>query len=327
MAALHDALAGLGASLRTAGLTGRALAAWAGTSRIAALPARLDAIRARPPTPADAMLALFVAGAELAAARLRMPAAVLDALAAHALIERDGDRIRARVAIVPLGAALLVCDRLDAPVERDRVSWPDDSSHHLATALPVGRRARWLDLACGSAYAALARPELATQISAVDLNERAVRHATLGARLSGIAQLACEPGDIGDHQPPADLVTCNAPIPPAAKTEAPEASDAAERWRHAEPGFFDRLWPALRVAVRPGGMIVLHAAHDALLAALGDAEGERVVVTYTPDHVRAFAIAWWRPDAPARFAAWRRLLDVDRPHVDPADREAALVLA
>jgi hypothetical protein len=86
------------------------------------------------------------------------------------------------------------------------------------------------------------------------------------------------------------------------------------------------MWPALRVAVRPGGMIVVHAAHDALCAALGDAEGERVVVTYTPDHVRAFAIAWWRPDAPARFAALRRALTVERPHVDAADREAALAI-
>ena len=321
MASPHDALGSVGAALRAAGLTERALAAWAGTSRIAALPGRLDAIRARAPTPADAALALFVAGAEIAKGRLRLPDVVLDELVAQAMIERSGDWVRARVAIVPLGAALLVCDRIDAPVERDRVSWPDDSSQHLAGALPPGRRARWLDLACGSAYAPLARPALAAQVDAIDLNERAVRYAGLGARLSGIAHVACAVGDIGVLHRAADLVTCNAPIP---ATDA--ASDDAERWRHVEPGFFDRLWPALRAAVRPGGMIVLHAARDAL-AALHDAEGERVIVTYTPADVRAFAIAWWRPDAPARMATATRLLDVARPHVDPADREAALVLA
>ena len=324
MASPHDAsLARIGACLRDAGLTARALAAWAGTSRIAALAARLDAIRARPATPAAGVLGVFVAGAELEATRLRVPAAVLDELAAHALIERAGELVRARVAIVPLGAALMVCDRADAPVARDRVSWPDDSSHHLATAVPVGRRARWLDVACGSGFAPLARPELAAQIVAVDLNERAVRLAELGARLSGIAQLACVAGDIGASHAPADLVTCNAPIPPLALAED-AAPGAAERWRYAEHGFFDRMWPALRRAVRPGGMIVVHAAQDALLAALGHADGERVVVTYTPADVRGFSIAWWRPDAPARFATTHRALSVARPHVDPADREAAL---
>jgi len=33
--------------------------------------------------------------------------------------------------------------RLDAPTERALVCWPDDSSHHLATAIPPGRRADW----------------------------------------------------------------------------------------------------------------------------------------------------------------------------------------
>jgi hypothetical protein len=173
----------IGAGLRDAGLTARALAAWAGTARVAALPAQLDRMPPRPPTPADAILALLVAGAEVARDRLRVPPALIDALVAHDLVEKTGDRLCARVAIVPLGQALLICDRLDAPVERDLVCWPDDSSHHLATAIPPGRRASWLDLGCGSAFAPLARPELATQIAGVDINERAVRYAALGAAL------------------------------------------------------------------------------------------------------------------------------------------------
>jgi len=320
----HDSLPALGAVLRGAGLTTRALAAWAGRARIAALPAHLDALAARPATPADAMLALFVAGAELAPDRLRVPAGVIDALAAHGLIERAGDRVRACVAILPLGAALLVCDRRDAPVERDRVSWPDDSSHHLATALPPGRRARWLDLACGSAYAPLDRPALATQIAAVDLNPRAVHHAQLGAQLSGVAHLTATAGDIAAPQPPADLVTCNAPIPPDPGPDRAALPGAPELWRHAEPGFFDRLWPALQRAAHPAGLIVVHAARDALVAGLHGAPGERVIVSYTPDGVRAFSVAWWRPDAPARFVTAQRALTVDRPHLDPADRDAAL---
>jgi len=140
-------LAALGARLRNAGLHARALAAWAGTARLSALPARLDAMPAGPPTPAAAILALFVAGAEVTRDRLRtLSDATIEQLTAWQLIDRDAGRLRARVAVVPLGAALLVCDRLDAPVEHDLVCWPDDSSHHLGSAIPPGRRVRWSDL-------------------------------------------------------------------------------------------------------------------------------------------------------------------------------------
>jgi SAM-dependent methyltransferase len=321
----------LGACLRDAGLTARALAAWAGTARIAALPARLDAMPARPPTPADAILALLVGGAELARDRLRASPALVDALIAHELVEADSDRLRARVAIVPLGAALLVCDRLDAPVERDLVCWPDDSSHHLATAIPPGRRAGWLDLGCGSAVAPLARPELAARIAGVDINARAVRYARLGAALSGISHVTASLGDVGDAHEPAELVTCNAPMPDPSDAPGDRSIDRdrlrsalPEVWRRADPEFFARLWPALARAVQSGGLVVVHGACDAVLPALADAAGERVAVTYTPDGVPGFAVAWWRPDAPARFATACRALTPERPHVDPRDREDVL---
>jgi SAM-dependent methyltransferase len=318
-------LAALGARLRDAGLHARALAGWAGTARLSALPARLDAMPAEAPTPAAAVLALFVAGAEVARERLRtLSEPAIEQLAAWQLIDRDAGRLRARVALLPLGAALLVCDRLDAQVERDLVCWPDDSSHHLATAIPPGRRARWLDLGCGSAFAPLARPDLAHQIAGIDINPRAIHHARLGAALSGLSQLTISHGDVGDLHGPADLVTCNAPMP-----DPPDAHDRLqttmpEVWRRADPDFFPRLWPALACAARPGGMAVVHAATAAILPALADAAGERVVVTYTPHSVPGFAIAWWRPDAPPRLATARRALTPERPHLDPRDRDDAL---
>ena len=102
------------------------------------------------------------------------------------------------------------------------------------------------------------------------------------------------------------------------------ASSGRASGANAEPGFFARLWPALRRAVRPGGLIVVHAATEALVPALTGAGGERVIVRYTPDPVRGFAIAWWRPDAPARFVATHRALTADRPHLEPRDRDDAL---
>jgi methylase of polypeptide subunit release factors len=326
-------LAALGAQLRDAGLAARALAAWAGTPRISALPARLEAMRESPATPAAAILALLVAGAEVARGALRtLPGAAIERLIAWQLVEREGEQLRAHLAIVPLGAGLLVCDRLDAPIGRELVCWPDDSSHHLATAIPPGRRADWLDLGCGSAFAALARPELAARITGIDINPRAVSCARLGAALSGVAQLAAAPGDIADPHDPAELVTCNAPMP-ALRAGAPRDGDGGrhrlrsvlpEVWRHADPDFFDRLAPALARAVRPGGLIVVHAARAALLPALADAPGERVIVSYTPEGTPDFAVAWWRPDAAPRLATGRRALTPDRPHLDPRDRDDAL---
>jgi hypothetical protein len=43
-----------------------------------------------------------------------------------------GDRLRTRVAIVPLGAALLVWDQLDASIERDLVCWPRAASRRCS---------------------------------------------------------------------------------------------------------------------------------------------------------------------------------------------------
>jgi SAM-dependent methyltransferase len=336
-------LAALGARLRDGGLTRRALAAWAGTARLSALPARVDALAVSASTPPAAALALFVAGAEFARAAVRTLAdPTIEQLVAHGLVERRAGRLRAPVAILPLGASLLVCDRLDAPLERDLVCWPDDSSHHLAAAIPPGRRADWLDLGCGSAFAPLARPEIAQRIAGVDINPRAVRHAQLGAALSGLSHLAASVGDIGDARARADLVTCNAPMPdpvdqplatrdpesgspPGPPPLAPRLRHAMpEVWRHADPGFFATLWSALPRDVRPGGMIVIHGARDMILPVLGDAPGERVVVTYTPDGVPGFAVAWWCPDAPAHFVSTRRALTPERPHIDVRDRDEAL---
>lgn len=303
-------LRALGQRLTAAGLTPRALAAWSGTERIASLPWKMSGLAARDPVPAAAALALLVAGAELPLDRVRrLP---LAELVAAGLVEQVDDRVRARVAVVPLGASLLVCDRASRDDNVDLVCWPDDSSVHLTGALPPGRRTRWIDLGCGSAFAPLARPELATTILGIDINARAVEHARLGAALSGIAHLQVEPGDIAADWGTAELVTCNAPIP--------EEPDAAV-WRSADAGFFGRLWSAARRCAAPGGEIVVHCT---LAAIPDDLPGEQTIVVYTPPSTKAFAVLWWRPDALARRVVARRTMTPDRPHVDLRDRDDAV---
>jgi len=302
-------LRAIGVQLVAAGLTPRALAAWSGTDRISSLPWKVSGLSARDPVPAAAGLALLVAGAELPLDRCkRLP---IEELVAAGIAEYVSAGVRARVGVVPLASSLLVCDRAECDDGVDLVCWPDDSSVHLASALPPGRRPRWIDLGCGSAFAPLARPELATQIHGIDINPRAVEHARLGAGLSGIEHLRIDQGDVADIEGTAELVTCNAPIP--------GEPDAAV-WRSADPAFFTRLWATARRCAAPGGEIVVHCT----LAAIPDElPGEQVIVVYTPPSTKAFAILWWRPDAPARRVVGRRPMTPERPHVDLRDREDA----
>ena len=285
------------------GLTPRALQAWCGTDRISALPALLAERTLPSSTPASRVMSLFIAGQELPIDHLR--ALDLDTLTANGLIERTADTVRARVAVLPIGESLLVADRRDAPDERETVCWPDDSSLHLASAIPAGRRESWLDLGCGSGFAQLARPTLASELVGIDINPRARAYAALGASLSGLgARMRVADEATGRF----DLVTCNAPLP------AHLASEEAV-WRSADPGFFVWLWPAIAERVAPGGMAVVHAARSEIPDGLA---GERTIVRYADE-----AVLWWRPDAQASQVEVTRTLTVERPHLDASDLDDA----
>lgn len=301
----------IGDTLRRAGLTQKALLAWSGTHRISTWPWKLGGLMKLPITPAASALALFVAGATLP--RARLGALPLDELIAHDLVEIEGDDVRAKVSILPLEQTLLVCDRLDADSgthPRDLVCWPDDSSYHLASSIPPGRRERWIDLATGSAFAPLARPALAASMFGIDLNPRAVELARLGARLSSCAHIDVREADIGDiGVERAPLVTCNAPI-----LGDPDPAI----WRSTDQTFFDRMWRSARACVESGGEIIVHCVLDGVPAEL---DGDVAIVVYTPPGERAYAVTWWTPDAPARRAMGHRELTPARPHLEPRDRD------
>jgi SAM-dependent methyltransferase len=298
----------LGAQLRSAGLSPRGLATWAGTDRISALPSVLPAHVTREPVPAAVALSLFVAGVPLAMERAKsLP---LEALIQAKLLAVHGNDVYAPAAILPLGPSLIVCDRLDVPDAVDRVSWPDDSSHHLVGAIaPNKRRKRWLDIGCGSAFTQLALPNLADVMLAIDINPRSIAYARQGALLSGVDRLeARHVGVDAIDGARADFVTCNAPLPDAA---------ALAVWRRADPGFFPLLWPAIRRNLTEGGEAILHVARHTIPS---DLPGERVIVSYAPD----LCVLWWRPDAPDLVVGLERPLTKDRPHIHADDREDAL---
>ncbi|HEY3802058.1 MAG TPA: methyltransferase [Kofleriaceae bacterium] len=276
-------------------ITQRALAAWAGIDRISALdPVRLAAL---PVTRASAELARFVAGVDVPLAWIAPELAELS---------------QACVAILPTARGVIVCDRHDAADSPDRVCWPDDSSYHLARSIPAGRRASWLDLGCGSAFAMLERPELAERLVAVDVNPRAADFARRGAALSGVDRLEVIEADATTFDPGErfELVTCNPPIP----------GGGGPIWRGASTEIVRRMVANAGRLVAPGGLVVVHAALDVL----ADLPGDSTVVAYTPDGTQAFGVAWWSPGGEPRQILTRRVLTTDRPHIDHSDRQAAL---
>lgn len=306
-------------SLRYRGLSPYGLAAWAGTDRLSALHALVPRLAAREHAAGGALLALFVAGAELPAALV--PSELLDRLLAAGLAERAGNAVRAPISLLPIGEAFVACDRLDTLPVPELVRWPDDSSYHLALSIPPRDHARWLDLGCGSGFAQLWRGALATELGSADVNARALELARRGAELSGIALHTFE-ADLGDGVPrdwlgTCALVTCNAPIP---------GGDDPYRtlWTTTDETFVPRAFEHARALLAPGGTLVVHAALDALVPVIDSIPGERVVVAYTPAGTRGFAVAWWRPDGDPLAIGARRELTAERPHVAYRDRVAAI---
>ncbi len=290
-------------------LTARGLAAWARTDRLSVVAQHLPEGPAL--TQTARLYALFVAGDTVV---LDENAAVAELLGDD--VEVVDGRARARVSVLPLGAGLLVCDRLDADGGTDLVCWPDDSSYHLARSIPPGRRARWLDVATGSAFAPILRPELAAEIVGTDLNPRAVTYARRGLALSGVGHATVREADLTAGVVGAfELVTCNAPIP----------ADVGPLWRAtADASFFARFFDEAPRVLATGGLVVVHGALATMNPLVEKLPGERVVVSYVPEGGRPFGILWWQPDAAARHVVAYRALTPERPHLTHADRLVAL---
>jgi hypothetical protein len=315
--------AALGAALRRAGLTPRALEMAFGTSGIARLaPARsaaasrgARAARGLPATPATAALRVFVAREPVATSDVdrALGAAVVDAALAHGLLARDGDRYRARHAVAPIGPSLLAIG--DA--------WPDDSSHHLIGCLPATRAGRWLDVGTGIAIAPLARPDRAASIVAADVDPDSLALARTAVALSDIRHVEVRAADLAGGTGDAfDLVTFNLPIP----AEAGLTTDADGAFRRAPPGadLLARFVATIPAHLAPGASIVMHAWLGAPNAAIVDAlPGEVTTVRYTPPGLPPFGVVRWRPGAPPARRVADRTLTPAAPHLAWSDLDDA----
>jgi hypothetical protein len=260
------------------------------------------------PTPPPAAVApwLLAGGGEVdAALAARVLGPALAALEDEELVDiRDGVA-RANVAILPAGGhgALAVSDRFDADAD-DAVLPPDDSSHHLVSAMPPHRVGRWLDLGTGNAWAPLACAGRAETAIAADVNPRAIAHARRGAAMSGLA-LDLRLADLARGiDGPFDLVTFNAPIPRARGETGP-------RHRVGDDELLDRFWAVARSLVAPDGEAIVHS----VVGEPPDLPGAVIIARYTPPGVPAFAITCWRPGGVPGVRFVEIALTATSPHV------------
>lgn len=110
---------------------------------------------------------------------------LVDWLEQIGLARRVGDLVGSLFRITPVGASLVLSDRPDAG--RDAVMPPGSTTGELLALLPPHVRGTCLDIGCGPGTLALTLARRGGTVTAVDVNRRACRTATINARLAGLA--------------------------------------------------------------------------------------------------------------------------------------------
>lgn len=213
-AAIDPATAGelhnVATTLQRAGFSERMVCAWFGVPLVSDA-RHVAPSKARSRRGLGGYIALLVAGETIEASALGLlDEAEWAALTAVGLVERDGQWVRARASIVPVGAVLVAADRLDAR-SPDAVLSPDVSAWNLAASLPASI-ATLLDVGTGSGAVALTAARRGARVVGTDVDRRALGYAQLNAHLNGV-ELSLLEGDlfagvVGRF----DVVAFNAPL-------------------------------------------------------------------------------------------------------------------
>jgi len=212
-------------------------------------------VRPRPDRPRRGLggwIALFVAGEPVEAAGLGEEVAALEAAG---WIERDGDRVRARVRLLPLFGLLVASD---AQLSEEAVGAPDVSALNSAACLPPRVAGAALDIGCGAGLIALVAARAGAQVIGSDVDARSLAFARLNADVNGVNIRWAEGDLFGAERGPFALIVFNAPL-----LRAPIAADAGAAPRYLASPRGEALAlefvRGLESRLQPDGEALLHA--------------------------------------------------------------------
>jgi carbamoyltransferase len=236
--------------------------------------------------------------------------------AMDAIVERAGTW-RSLVSVTWIAERLILADAraynvvYDGPPPDDYVMPPGADSLGLTHVAPLARRARTLDLCCGSGVQALAASALSDQVVGVDVSARALRFATVNAAANRVANVTFVEGDayapVGGER--FDAILANPPFVPW-----PD-DDAGLLFRGGGPRGDDVLAPILAGApahlTAPGWLALVadFVDVDRLAARLETLQGAR----------RRTLLLLERHQALLDYA------ELHAAHLDDADRKATVV--
>jgi SAM-dependent methyltransferase len=160
-----------------------------------------------------ALVQMFALGRPVprAEARAALTSAPLDQLESAGLLSTRDDQVLANYRLLPHDGLLLAGD--GGRTERDLVSSYTDPSVTLARLTPRSPRRSMLDLGTGSGILALLAARHCEQVTAVDINPRALMFAEFNSRLNAVENVRLLEGSwfepVGDER--FDLILANPP--------------------------------------------------------------------------------------------------------------------
>jgi hypothetical protein len=170
-------------------------------------------------SPLHTLIRLFLMEAPVEAGILQnaIRPMTLDAWRQAGLITGNGADITATIKLLPFQGLVLAFDRsglLETPLRPHYVMGIGGSTITLSHLTIRKQARRALDLGTGCGVHALLAAAHSDQVTATDLNPRAVRLARFNARLNGVANVECLEGDFFEpvHDRRFDLVVTNPPF-------------------------------------------------------------------------------------------------------------------
>jgi SAM-dependent methyltransferase len=244
-------------------------------------------------------------------------------LEAIGVLEREDDRVRPLVGILPWDNFLIVSDRLDEdlpPTRGDFVLNVIPPSVALANLLPRRELDSVLDIGVGSGVQSLLASRHARRVVGVDVNERALRYAELNLRLNRVEHVVLRLGDVFEavQGETFDLILSNPPY-----VVSPESHYAFRDSGLPGDSFCEALVRRAPAFLRENGLAALlvswvHGREEDWTAPLrrwADGSGCDVLAFhYMSQEPLSYAALWNRPlrwDAVAYGRAIDRWLEYD----------------